>query len=120
MKQDKAIKEGRLSLLAQLDVPAYVPRVRYHSGYVCFNRVSNGTLWDKGKGNYRDSQEILVYNLRQGKEDPVIFPCGPESKILSMTLGSGAGTGVHLVYCEANENFHARFVPMLWVLVSTY
>jgi len=115
VKQDKAIKEGRLSLLTQLDVPVHAPSVRYHSGYVCFNQVSSGTLW---KENSRDSHEILVHNLRQGKADPVIFPCSPESKILSVTLGSGIGNGVHLVYCEVDENFHARFAPMLCVSVS--
>lgn len=107
VKQDIAIKEGRLSLLTQLDVPVHAPRVRYHSGYVCFNQVSSGALWNQGTGSCRGSHEILVYNLRQGKEDPTIFPCSPESKVLSVTLGGKAGNGVHMVYCEVDVNFNA-------------
>ncbi|KAF8454552.1 hypothetical protein BGX38DRAFT_270670 [Terfezia claveryi] len=107
VKQDIAIKEGRLSLLTQLDVPVHAPRVRYHSGYVCFNHVSSGTLWNQGTGSSRGSHGILVYNLRQGKEDPAIFPCSLESKVLSVTLGGTAGNGVHMVYCEVDENLHA-------------
>ncbi|KAF8420076.1 hypothetical protein EV426DRAFT_255726 [Tirmania nivea] len=107
VKQDKAIKEGRLSLVTQLDVPVHVPRVRYHSGYLCFNQELSGTSQSKGKSKYRDSHEIWVYNFRQGKEDPAVFPCSTESKLLSVTLGGGAGNGVHLVYCEVDENLHA-------------
>lgn len=107
VKQDKAIKEGRLSLLTQLNVPVDTPCVWYHSGYVCVSQVSGGALCNKGKDNCRDSREILVYNLRQEKEDPTLFPCSPESKILTVTLGGGAGNGIHLVYCEVDENLHA-------------
>jgi len=106
-----------LSLVTQLNVPVHAPRVRYHSGYVCFSRVSDGALSSQGKDNCRDSHEILVYNLQE-KEDPTIFPCSPKSKILSVTLGGGAGNGIHLVYCEVDENFHTRFAPMLCVSVS--
>ena len=117
VKQDKAIKEGRLSLLTQLDIPDHAPRVRYHSGYTCFSQASSGTLCDKGKGKdkCRDSHEVLVYNFLQRKDAPAIFPCSQGSKILSVTLGGGVGNGVHLVCCEVDENFHARFVPILYV-----
>jgi len=125
VKQDKAIKEGRLSLLTQLDIPVHAPCVQYHSGYACFSQVSSGTLWNEGKGKGKvrdrgmDSHEVLVYHFGQGREDPAIFSCTRGSKVLSVALGSGAGNGVHLVYCEIDESLHARFVPMMYASVST-